>query len=95
MNNQLKSYEEFINESVDSAEFELDELFTEAIKKRRPEEVMKEAEEKIKMQIARYSELMKSKPEKADLYKAQLDLIHAKQTVLQMKKKLEQVKAKY
>lgn len=71
----------------------MDDLFTEAVK-RSDAEVMKDAEEKIKNQIARYSELMKSKPENADVYKAQLDLIHAKQTVLAMKKKLQQVKNK-
>jgi hypothetical protein len=48
----------------------------------------------IQNQIARYSELMKTNPEKADVYKAQLDLVHAKQTVLAMKKKLAAVKAK-
>jgi hypothetical protein len=95
MDNQLKSYEDFINESVDSLELELDELFTEAVRKRTPDQIMKDAEDKIKEQIARFSELMKTKPEKADVYKAQLDLVHAKQTVLQMKKKLEQVKSKY
>ena len=95
MDNQLKSYEDFINESLDSLELELDELFTEAVRKRTPDQIMKDAEDKIKEQIARFSELMKTKPEKADVYKAQLDLVHAKQTVLQMKKKLEQVKSKY
>lgn len=92
---KLKSYNDFINESFESDELELEELFTEAVRKRTPEQVMKDAEDKIKEQIGRYSELMKTRPEKADVYKAQLDLVHAKQTVLQMKKKLEQVKAKY
>jgi hypothetical protein len=91
----LLNFEDFINESFDSEELELEELFTEAVRKRTPDQVMKDAEDKIKDQIGRYSELMKSNPEKADIYKAQLDLVHAKQTVLQMKKKLEQVKAKY
>lgn len=90
----LKSYNEFISESFDSSEMELEGLFTEAVK-RTADQVMKDAENKIKEQISRYSDLMKSNPEKADVYKAQLDLVHAKQTVLQMKKKLEQVKAKY
>ena len=91
---KIKSYNEFINESINNEELELDQLFTEAVK-RSAAEVMRDAEEKIKNQIERYSELMKSNPEKADVYKAQLDLIHAKQTVLAMKKKLQQVQAKY
>ena len=91
---KIKSYDEFINESINNEELELDQLFTEAVK-RSAAEVMRDAEEKIKNQIERYSELMKSNPEKADVYKAQLDLIHAKQTVLAMKKKLQQVQAKY
>lgn len=89
----LISFNQFINESFDSSELEFEELFTEALR-RTADQVMKDAEDKIKDQISRYSELMKSNPEKADIYKAQLDLIHAKQTVLQMKKKLEQVKSK-
>ncbi len=91
---KIKSYDEFINESINTEELELDQLFTEAVK-RSAAEVMRDAEEKIKNQIERYSELMKTNPEKADVYKAQLDLIHAKQTVLAMKKKLQQVQAKY
>jgi hypothetical protein len=90
----IKSYEDFLNESTNNEELTLDELFTEAVK-RSAAEVMKDAEDKIKEQISRYSELMKTNPEKADIYKAQLDLIQAKQTVLAMKKKLEQVKAKF
>ena len=91
----LSNFEDFINESNTNIEdLSLDELFTEAVK-RSSAEVIKDAEDKIKQQISRYSELMKTNPEKADLYKAQLDLVHAKQTVLAMKKKLEQVKAKH
>lgn len=93
--NTIKTYTEFLNETNENKDLiTMDDLFTEAV--RRPDaEVMKDAEEKIKNQIAKYSELMKSKPEKADVYKAQLDLVHAKQTVLAMKKKLQQVQAKY
>jgi hypothetical protein len=96
----LLTFAEFTNESysqenelIGNEDLELDQLFTEAVK-RSAAEVMKSAEMAIQNQIARYSELMKTNPEKADVYKAQLDLVHAKQTVLAMKKKLAAVKAK-
>jgi hypothetical protein len=88
----IKNLEDFLLESYNEAS--LDELFCEAVR-RTADQIHKEADDKIKEQIAKYSELMKSNPEKADLYKAQLDLTHAKQTVLAMKQKLQQVKDKY
>lgn len=88
----IKNLEDFLLESY--SEISLDELFCEAVK-RAADQIQKEAEDKIKEQIAKYTDLIKSKPEKADLYKAQLDVIHAKQNVLAMKKKLQQVKDKY
>jgi hypothetical protein len=92
--NTIKTYTEFLNESNENKDLiTMDDLFCESIR-RSDAEVMKDAEEKIKNQIARYSELMKSHPEKADLYKAQLDLIHAKQTVLAMKKNLQKIQSK-
>jgi len=57
--------------------------------KRTADQVNKDAEDRIKNQIARYSEMMKSKPEKANVYKAQLDLAHAKMTVVNLKKKVD------
>lgn len=88
------TFEGFLNESINTNidNLTIDELFTEAVK-RSSSEVIKAAEDKIKEQISRYSKLMKSNPEKADLYKAQLDLIHAKESVLAMKKKLDLVKS--
>ena len=77
----LESYEEL----------SIDELFCEAVR-RTADQVNKEAEDRLKNQIAKYSELMKSHPENADVYKAQIDLAHAKQTVLSMKRKLESIK---
>jgi hypothetical protein len=77
----LESYEEI----------SVDELFCEAV--RRPvDQVNKEAEDRLKAQIQKYSELMKTNPEKANIYKAQIDLAHAKQVVLSLKKKLEALK---
>lgn len=77
----LESYEELTT----------DELFCEAVR-RTADQVNKEAEDRLKSQIDKYSQLMKNHPEKANVYKAQLDLAHAKQIVLSMKKKLEAVK---
>jgi hypothetical protein len=77
----LESYEELT----------IDELFCEAVR-RTADQVNKDAEDRLKIQIDKYSQLMKTHPEKADIYKAQLDLAHAKQIVLSMKKKLEAVK---
>jgi|APGre2960657505_1045072.scaffolds.fasta_scaffold77614_2 hypothetical protein len=77
----LESYEELT----------IDELFCEAVR-RTADQVNKDAEDRLKIQIDKYAQLMKTHPEKADIYKAQLDLAHAKQIVLSMKKKLEAVK---
>ena len=57
--------------------------------KRTAAQVNKDAEDRIKNQIDRYSELMKSNPDKANVYKAQLDLAHAKMTVVNLKKKVD------
>jgi hypothetical protein len=94
----LLKFNEFMNEnSIDNIineEIELDLLFTEAVK-RSDAQVMKDAEDSIKDQIKRYTDLMKTNPKKSTLYKAHLDLIRTKQAVLVMKKKLQLVKAKY
>jgi hypothetical protein len=57
--------------------------------KRTADQVNKDAENRIKTQIDRYSDLMKSKPEKANVYKAMLDLAHARMTVVNLKKKVD------
>jgi hypothetical protein len=74
----FESFEDFLNEAT----------------KRTADQVNKDAETRIKSQIDRYSELMKSNPEKADLYKAQLELSHARMTVLNLKKKLDAIRKK-
>lgn len=67
------------------------ESINEAVK-RTAAQVNKDAEDRIKNQIARYSELMKTKPEKANYYKAQLDLAHARATTINLKKKVDALK---
>jgi hypothetical protein len=71
--NHISTFDEFLNEAT----------------KRTADQVNKDAENRLKDQISRYSELMKSNPEKSDMYKAQLDLAHAKMTVLNLKKKVD------
>jgi hypothetical protein len=86
---------ERINESIGLFKFNsLNESEIFEGMRRSADEVNKEAEMRIKDQIAKYSELMKSNPERADVYKAQIDLAHARMGVLAAKKKLEQVKSK-
>jgi hypothetical protein len=60
--------------------------------RRTADQVNKDSEDRIKNQIARYSELMKTKPEKANYYKAQLDLAHARATMINLKKKVDALK---
>jgi len=69
----IQSFEDFLNEAV----------------RRTADQVNKDAEDRIQDQIARYSELMKTKPEKANFYKAMLDLAHAKMTVTHLKAKVD------
>jgi hypothetical protein len=69
----IQSFDDFINEAV----------------RRTADQVNKDAEFALKGQIDRYSELMKTKPEKANFYKAMLDLAHAKMTVLSLKRKVD------
>lgn len=87
----LESYEEAYLETLNE---EIDELLFEAQKKREFHEVQRDAEMKLKEQLQKYTELIKTKPEKADVYKAQIDLVNAKQMVLQAKERLEMVKKK-
>jgi len=93
----LPTFNDFLNEEVEAIYNELESTDTEVneARKRSADEVAKDAENKIKDQIARYSELMKTNPEKADIYKAQLDLAHARRNVLSMKDKLRKVKEKF
>ena len=70
---RIQSFDDFLNEAV----------------RRTADQVNKDTSDRIGQQIERYSELMKTKPEKANLYKAMLDLSHAKMTVLNLKKKVD------
>lgn len=69
----IQSFDDFLNEAV----------------RRTADQVNKDASDKLDQQIERYSELMKTKPEKANFYKAMLDLAHAKMTVLNLKRKVD------
>jgi hypothetical protein len=84
-----KGSQKQINESVGLFKFESD--INEGVR-RNADQVNQDAERRIKDQIAKYSELMKTNPEKANIYKAQIDLAHARMTVVAMKKKLDQLK---
>ena len=88
-----------ILEAYEQMEFEImneeyDEFILEAQKKRPFAEYKAEADKKLKDQLAKYTELTKKNPAKADVYKAQMDVITAKASVLKMKEKLEAVKKK-
>lgn len=72
-----------------------DSLFFEAVQKRPFDVVQKEAESNLKKQIDSYKDLVKSNPEKADLYKAKMDLAQSKLNVLAAKKKVELIRGKY
>ena len=88
-----KGSQKQINESIGLFKSEsINESSINEAVKRSAAEVNRDAEERLKNQISRYSELMKSNPERADIYKAQLDLAHAKMTVVAMKKKLDSLK---
>jgi hypothetical protein len=90
----MSNFEDFLLEKyIEEEESIIDDIFTEAV--RRPtEQVIKTSEDSLKKQIAKYSDLIKKHPNKAPIYKAQMDLAKSKQVVLQMKRKLEQTKKK-
>ena len=74
----FQSFDDFLNEATN----------------RTPDQVNKDSEKRIKEQIVRYSELMKSNPGRANFYKAQLDLAHARMTVLNLKRKVDALRGK-
>lgn len=95
----INTFEKFLLETysdtnMDIVNEEIDALLFEAGPRRKFNEIHMEAEMKLKEQLAKYTEMIKNKPEKADVYKAQIDLINAKTMVLQAKEKLQMVKAK-
>ena len=95
----MNEIEKMLIEAYEEMELELmnesyDEFINEAAKRRTLAEYKAEAEKKLKDQIAKYTELIKTKPERADFYKAQMDLVNAKIVVLKMKERVEQVRKK-
>ena len=85
----MNDFEEFLLESYD------DSLFFEALQKRPFEIVQKEAEENLKKQINNFKDLIKNNPQKADLYKAKIQLAQSKLLVIAAKKKVELIRDKY
>ena len=85
----MNDFEEFLLESYD------DSLFFEALQKRPFEIVQKEAEENLKKQINSFKDLVKNNPQKADLYKAKIQLAQTKLLVIAAKKKVELIRDKY
>jgi hypothetical protein len=79
----LISLEEFINE---------DSINEKVFIKKTPEQAFREASIKLDDQIAKYSEMMRTKPEKANYFKALLDVAHAKMTVLTLKRRADSLK---
>lgn len=72
----IQSFQDFLNEGI----------------RRNPDMVNKDSKMRIKTQIERYSELMKTNPEKANFYKAQLDLAHARMVVVDLKQKVDNLR---
>jgi len=74
----IKDYSNFVNEA----------------KYRPASEVNREAEGLLKDQIRRYTDRMKTNPDKIEIYKAHLELAHARLNVLTAKKQLDQLKGR-
>jgi hypothetical protein len=96
---KIDSFEKFLLETYSEANMdivneEIDAMLFEAGPRRKFNEIHAEAEMKLKEQLAKYTEMIKNNPEKADVYKAQIDLVNAKQMVLQAKERLQMVKDK-
>ena len=96
---KINSFEKFLLESYSEANMdlineEIDALLFEAGPRRKFNEIQVEAEMRLRDQLQKYTELIKSNPEKADVYKAQIDLVNAKQMVLQAKERVYMVKQK-
>ncbi len=76
--NHIKEYADFISEA----------------KRRSASEINREVEDLLKDQIRRYTDRMKTNPDKTEIYKAQLELAHARLNVLTAKKQLDQLKGR-
>jgi hypothetical protein len=76
--NHIKGYTDFISEA----------------KRRSASEINREAEDLLKDQIRRYTDRMKTNPDKTEIYKAHLELAHARLNVLTAKKQLDRLKGR-
>lgn len=76
----LETFEEFLNEASVRPDGKT------------PDQVFREADKKLKEQISKFSEMIKTKPEQANIFRAQLELANAKMVVLHLKKKLDDLK---
>ena len=95
----IESFQKFLLETYSEANMdlineEIDALLFEAGPRRKFNEIHMEAEMKLKEQLEKYTEMLKTNPEKADVYKAQIDLVNAKTMVLKAKERLQMVKDK-
>ena len=59
------------------------------------ERAQREAEARLKEQIKKIQEKIKEKPEKADIFKMELEIAHAKMTVFELQKQLKVVKERH
>ena len=59
------------------------------------ERAQREAEARLKEQIKKIQEKIKEKPEKADIFKMELEIAHAKMTVFDLQKQLKVVKERH
>ena len=59
------------------------------------ERAQREAEGRLKEQIKKIQEKIKEKPEKADIFKMELEIAHAKMTVFELQKQLKVVKERH
>lgn len=96
---KIDSFEKFLLETYSEVNMEIvneeiDAMLFEAGPRRKFNEIHAEAEMKLNQQLQKYTEMIKSNPEKSDVYKAQIDLVNAKQMVLQAKQRLQMVKDK-
>ena len=87
----FKSKEQINESTLESLE---NSLFLDEAVRKPASQVNRETETRLKDQLANYSKKMKDNPEKADVYKAKIDLANAKLATLTAKKKLDQITGK-
>jgi hypothetical protein len=84
----FKSKEQMNESTIESLE---NTLFLDEATRKPAAQVNREAEIRLKAQLANYSKMMKANPKKANVYKAKIDLANAKLITLTAKKKLDQI----